>query len=161
MRKLHVAILHVWLGNRTVTVLTCHGFWTDTITSDRWQMLSLGYICPPFCWISWHRMAVRRATKWLKHLVLPLYIQAFCDVTQRHSVSDYWLLEGNNTHWNFRKYFVSQPRRTETCSVIVSTCKAVWHQYSDSYRQLLAGGRCVCMSGMGQFEKDLTHWATQ
>jgi hypothetical protein len=139
------------LENLTVTVLLCRRFWTDTIPNGRWQVLSLGYICPPFCWISWHRMAVRRSTKWLKHLVLPLYIQAFCDVTQCHSVNDHRRLAGKNTHWNVRNYFVSQYtyRRLETCSVIVSTCKTVWQQYSDSYRQFLAGVRCVCMSGRG------------
>ena len=161
MHKLHVAIRHAWLENLNVTVLLCRGFWTDTILSDKWQMLSLGYVHPPFCWISWHIMAARRATKLLKHLVSPLYCYVLCDVTHHHCVSDYRRLEGNNTHWNVGKYFVSQPRRLETWSVTVSTCKAVWQQYSDSYRQFLAGVRCVCVSGRGCFQKEIAHWAFQ
>ena len=142
MRKLHVAILHIWLENLTVTVLICRGFWTDAVLSGRWQMLSLGYICPPFCRISLHGMAVRRATKLLKHLISPLYVQVLCDVTQRQSVSDYRRLEGNNMHWNVGNYFVSQARRSETYSVIVSTCKAVWQQYSDSSWQVCDVSAC-------------------
>jgi len=43
-------------------------------------------------------MAVRRATKRLKHLASSLYIQLFCDVTHRHCVSDYRPLQSSNTH---------------------------------------------------------------
>ena len=160
MRKLHVAIRHVWLENVTVTVLLCRGFWTDTILSGRWQMLSVGYVCPPFCWISWHRMAVGRATKWLKHLVSPLYIQVFCDVTQSHSVSDYRRLEGNNAHWKCRELLCITIQKTRNmqchCVDMQSYVTTV-----PSYRQLLAGVGCVCMSGSGHFEKDLTHCAFQ